>query len=370
MSRYTAEFLFYSVFPLYLKRLGYNGTQIGTILSFAPLLLVLALPIWSRFDGGNSRKKVLIIAAVVTVILQAVLSLPLPYCVFIMMAVLYSIFRAPFYPSIDSMATIFALENNLEYSSLRAYGSLGYIVGVVLGTAMLDTAGFLWILVLSTVIFTALMITSYSLKPLSVDKSVEAKGDIKLLFTNFRFLMFLIAQILIYAMFILNNNYDLLYLDFRGVKSYYFGIMTLLRVSIEILMLNYLARLKKLNFKTLFMIVPFLFILQSSMYYFNMPVYLTMASSVLTGVPGAIMIFLQNKYISRIVRPKNITMATYITALVQNLFIGIFTLLAGIIMDKTGINNIYLFSGISFVISVFFVSVFIKDTGKKNVFVK
>lgn len=369
LSRYLGESLFYSVFPLYLKRLNYTGTQIGTILSFSPLFLVLALPFWGKFDSGGARKKVLIVAALFTIMFQVILSIPLPYLVFAMFAIFYAIFKAPFYPSIDSMATLFAIENNSEFSALRAFGSLGYLLATVLGAIMIDSVPFKWILFCSTCFFIVLMVTSYSLKPLKTDcpKSSKIKGNYKELFTNFNFIMFLIAQVLVYTMFIINCNFELLYLDYRGAPSYYFGLTTLGRVGFEILSFNILIRIK-LSFKKMFVFVPFLFILQSSLFFFKVPIAMIIPATMLTGFSGGVLIYLNNKYISKIVRPENITIATYTTVMMQNIFIALFLFLGGIIVDKLGINFVYLITGISFSLAVAFISVFIKNLSR-NTFV-
>lgn len=361
LTRYLAECIFSSVFPLYLKRLDYTGTQIGTILSFSPLFLVLALPFWSRFDSGNARKKVLILAAIFTIVLQIIISIPLPYFLLIIFAILYAIFKAPFYPSIESMSTIFAIENKIEYSSLRAFGSLGYLLAVVLGAIMIDSVDFRWILASSSILFLVLIMTSFSLKPLKTDSlKVKNKGNYKLLFTNVSFLLFLVAQVLAYSMFILNSNFELLYLDFRGAPSYYFGISTLGRVGLEIVCFNLLIR-SKISFKKLFVFVPFMLLVQSISFFLKMPVSLILLFTISTGFSGGVLIYLNNKYISRIVRPENITIATYTMAIIQNIFIAIFVFVGGVIIDKLGIHFVYLMSGISFAIAIVFISLCIKN---------
>lgn len=368
LSRYIAEFLFYSVFPLYLKKLSYSGTQIGLILSLSPLLLVMALPFWSRFDSGSARKKVLIIAAVSTIALQIVLSVPMQFVFFALFAALYAIFKAPFYPSIDALATIYSMENKIEYSSLRAFGSLGYIIAVVVATSLIDRVSFVWLLSLSTALFLILILSTISLKPLQSDIiKGEDKSNLKLLFKNHYFIIFLIAQVFVFSTFMINCGFDLLYLDSRGVSPAFFGISTIGRVSIEIISFFILVKLK-IPYKKMFVILPAFFLVQSILYFFTVNIYIILTITMLTGFPGGALFYLNNKYIARIVRIKNITKATYITAIVQNLFIAIFTFLSGIIIDHIGIRYIYLFTGCSFIFSIPFIAIFFKNVENKNIF--
>ncbi len=55
-TRNFGEFIFYNYLALYLKNLNYSGAMIGTLLSFAPLFLVLALPFWGKVENRIPRR--------------------------------------------------------------------------------------------------------------------------------------------------------------------------------------------------------------------------------------------------------------------------------------------------------------------------
>lgn len=360
-TRYFAEFTFYSFLSLYLKNEGYSGTKIGTVLSFSPLLFVLALPLWNKFDNGGFRNKLIVVAAAMTVAFQFLFLIPMPFILVSVITILYSISRAPFSPSIDSMSYIYSLENNYEYSKLRSFGSIGFIVAVIIGSFLFDSVGFKWMIMLSAVIFAGFSLTSLSLKPLTLDNTKdEKKGDYKQLFKNSLFVKFLIAQVLCFAMMNINNTYELLYMNSRNIKTYYYGLYSFVRVLFEIVMLILLTKSTK-SYKLWFMVVPILLIGQSGIYFFNAPFIMLFLGAIVAGSASGIIIFLNNKYIVKIVRPKNITIATYITVIVQNLSLALFVFIAGIVYDKLSINHIYLFSGISLVGSTLFILFFFKN---------
>lgn len=370
LTRNWAEFIFYIYLPLYLKNLNYSGTMIGTILSFSPLLIVIALPVWGKVENIIERKYIIIIAAALTVTMQYFLIIPSSFVIIASLTVLYSFVRAPLYPSIDSIATIYCIEKKLEFSSLRAWGSFGYLLAVLLGGVLFDYVAFIWIVLLSTVLFVALIYSSAAIQPLEVDADKLArrnrKGSLKQLLMNPFFVKFLIAQVLCYTAICVNNVFDILYLTNRGVATSVFGLISMARISFEIVCFKYIRR-SNFSYKTLFAAVPVMMLTQSVLYFFRAPIIMLFSTVIFTGTAIGIIIYLNNKYIGQIVRPKNITLATYVTAIVQNLSIAIFTFFGGMVYDLLGPNNIYLFTGISFTIGFVFIAIFINKTGRYTI---
>lgn len=369
-TRNLGEFIFYIYLPLFLKNMNYSGTMIGTILSFSPLFLVLALPIWGKIENIISRKHIIIIAAAMTVVMQYFLIIPSNFIIIASLTVVYSLVRAPLYPSIDSMATLYCIEEKIEFASLRSWGSFGYLIAVVVGGFLFDKYHFLLIVLISTALLILLMYSTASIKPLQVDadkiKGMRRRGNIKQLFRNPFFVKFIIAQILCYTAICVNNIFDILYLTDRGLATYLFGIITMGRISVEILCFKFIRKLN-FSYKTLFAAVPLLMLVQSILYFFNAPILSVIAIVFCSGIAIGIIIYLNNKYIAQIVRPKNITMATYVTALIQNLSVAVMTFFGGLVFDAFGIRFIYLITGISFVIGFVFIILFINKTGKYTI---
>ena len=138
----------------------------------------------------------------------------------------------------------------------------------------------------------------------------------------------------------------------------------LIRVAFEILAFHIL-RAKKFNYKLLFILSPILMITQCVVYIFTLPMYYIYFTLIFSGCSGGILFYLNNKYICLIVRPRNITVATYIMIIVQNLFIALFIILGGLIYDYHGIEYIYLFTLCLFIVGAIFVTIFFKKNPKR-----
>ena len=369
-TRNLGEFIFYIYLSKYLMNLDYSGTMIGTVLSFSPLFIVITLPVWGRIESVISRKHIIILAASMTLIMQYFLIIPTAFPVIVMFTIIYSFVRAPLYPSIDSMSTLYCIENNIEFSSVRSWGSLGYLIAVGVGGFLFDRVHFFWILVVSTFVFFAMFFFTAKIRPLGVDAdklvSQKKKGATKQILKNPFYIKFIIAQILCYTAINVNNGFDILYLTERGAPTYLFGIFTVGRIVFELLLFRVINK-TNFSYKTLFAAVPVLMLVQCVLYFFEAPIEYFFGMIIFNGTAIGIIIYLNNKYIAQIVSPKNITRATYITAIVQNLSIAIFLFFAGLIYDNLGAKYIYMTTGIFFIIGFIFIMLFIKKTGKYTI---
>lgn len=366
-TRYFGEFIFYTLLTVFLDDKGFNGTLVGTVLSFSPLMLALSLPLWVAADTGRTRKILVIAAAIVMMALEIVITLTPSITLIILFMVLYSVIRAPLSPSLDAMTTVFCVESGREYSVFRSYGSSGYMIAILLGSYIYGKIDFIWIVMISCVFLTGFVIMSTFVHPLEIDKDVSSeKHDYKLLFTNRDFILFLIVQVVVFAFLNVNNSYEVLYLRGRGLNTAMFGVTTLIRVTCEILTFAFLRKVK-INHKLLFILMPLMMISQSLLYFFNAPVFTLFMVVVITGSASGIIIYLNNKYIARIVRPKNITVATYICVMAQNLSLALYLFLGGVVIDRLGIEFVYLFTAVIFLFGAVFVAVFFKKNPEQKI---
>ncbi|NCA92650.1 MFS transporter [bacterium] len=362
-TRFLGEFIFSILLTIFLKDRGFSGVKLGTLLSFSPFILALSLPLWALIDKGRSRKMLVIAASAMLIILELLIYKTQSFAVVAILMVFYSISRAPLSPSLDSMTTVYCIENKKEFSSFRIFGSVGYILAILIGSYLYEKLDFIYIIFTSIIFLSGFIITSIFTKALDIDKVnkhiSEEKHDFKLLFTNKAFIVFLIAQLLCAAVLMLNNSYEIIYLQYRGVPTSQFGVTTLIRVTSEILALLLLRKIKP-NFKLFYILIPLMILPQSIIYFSDAPIYTLYLVVITAGAASGFQIFLNNKYISHIVSPRNITIATYSITMLQNIFTALYILLGGVIIDHAGIKYVYLCSGIMFIIAAIFITIFFK----------
>lgn len=366
--RYFGEFIFYSLLTVYLKDKGFSGTQVGAVLSFAPVIFACSLPLWLLFDNGKSRKLLVLTSVMLIIGLEFTLLSIRVFSVLAAVMVIYSVSRAPLSSSLDAMTYVYCIENNKHFSAIRIFGSAGFIAAMLLGSYLYEIVDYVWIAAVSACILLLFLALFLRTMPLNIDKTAKKdyNHDFSLLFKNKEFLVFLLIQTGLNALLNLNCSYDILYQQSRGLDTSVFGIATLVRVTAEIILLSLLQK-NKVPFRYLYLSVPFLIIAQSVVYFFSAPVWTIFPVLASAGAASGILIYLGNRYISLIVRPRNITIANYTLVIVSNLGMAVCLFGGGVIIDVFNINYIYLFSGIGLTLFSFLVAMFVhKDPVPKN----
>ncbi|MDR1940493.1 MAG: MFS transporter [Clostridiales bacterium] len=362
---YQIGVMFFPYIALYLKDGGYSGAEYGAVMSFNYLIIAVSLPLCSMFDRGERGRKIFAAVFAVVMIAAQWFFVGLNSLTAIIAAVFAaSVAKAALNTSVDNVATVYCVETSQEFSKYRSYSSFGYILANVAAGFMYDKAGFEAILIFSSLASFAFIFSFFAVKPLDLDKTFDKKEpNYRLLFTNKAFIMFLIYQILCFSVFTFINHYDIIYQNMRGLPSYFFGITTLIRVGFEILTFIFLTK-KKISYKKMLLLAPVFLLIQSAAYFFMIPTGLIFVIMAFAGTGSGLLIFANNKYLNKIVRTRNVTVALYVSAFIQNLFTGIMVLIGGGAIDGYGVKYLFLASGIAVFCAVIFAGVFVKNENK------
>ncbi|WP_158736424.1 MFS transporter [Alteribacillus sp. YIM 98480] len=137
---YSALTIIVGYAPVYFQYKGISQTHIGWLMAIGPLASVFAQPFWGyRSDKWKSIKKVLMVcmgaAIVMSIILFQMNSLPtlmlFMFCLFI--------FLAPCTALGDSLAQKTAIQEKVNFGSIRMWGSLGFAVTSLVTGFILET---------------------------------------------------------------------------------------------------------------------------------------------------------------------------------------------------------------------------------------
>ena len=198
----------------YLKEIGLDGTQIGTIVAVGSLVSIFFQPCWGVLSDrtGKTKKIVLLL-----VILSTFFTLLVPvfrnyYIILLLSAALY-IFQCGVFPIIDTMG----LKSGINFGNIRQWGAIGFALAVLITGVIADNFGLKWIFIIYGISF---MITLVFLKPIKVsskgDNTIKLKG-VRKLFRNKRYLLFLISSFFISGTISAHNSYfGLLYENLGG----------------------------------------------------------------------------------------------------------------------------------------------------------
>lgn len=173
-----------------------------------------------------------------------ILFLYIPSETFLPLFIITIIFNAiypNFLPAIESSATILVATDHINYGKSRAYGSIGYAVGLIIVgtfTSLFTDAAIFWIMCIGLLFMAFTMYQKtpdiIQTKPKFTTQKVEYDSILKLL-TSSRFLIVLIISILLQGAHTSYYNYGFIYLQEIGVNSFYIGIILNLAILLEII---------------------------------------------------------------------------------------------------------------------------------------
>jgi oligosaccharide:H+ symporter len=130
---------------LYFQHLGLSGDQIGLLMGFIPLVILLAAPFWTGLADATHRHRAVLLGTLAATAILAI-SVPLfrrPVWIFPVIGV-YAFFAAPAMPLCDS-ATLAMLGGAADrYGRIRLWGTVGWgLAGPFVG-ALLQRWGLQW----------------------------------------------------------------------------------------------------------------------------------------------------------------------------------------------------------------------------------
>ena len=150
---------------------------------------------------------------------------------------LLSFFLPAIMPGLDSTAGILVQKYNIHYGRSRSYGSLGFIVSVIivsLVSALYGDQSMLWLMIAYTLLLVAVNLQRV---PEALKEKPNKKGNnvsFKAIFKTRHFVFILILVTLIQGSHAAYYNYGYLYLEHLEVPKYLIGIVINVGVGFEI----------------------------------------------------------------------------------------------------------------------------------------
>ena len=373
-KKFNIQYLLYygavgSIFPLlsrYLSEvLEFNGKQIGTILALPPLIGLFTLPLFGAvYDNVKKPKK--LIFALIMIATGIVFFIPQAQS-FVFSALLittFQFFNRPVGSMLDSYTIQATKEENLDYGSVRTFGSWGYVLASFF-------LGFL-------VEFTSLKVIFYSVGIFLILSMLNLKGfknyqrkvdkhsflkDLKDLSKNKEFIILIISYSLIFGISNVSNGYDSVRLAELGYGSIYIGVLIFSQVFFELLLMKHSEKIiNKFGYIKPFLVGGLAISLKWAVYYFTTNLWVFILFASLHGFMIALFLPTAIKYINKIV-PENV-LATALMLLSSALLmtLSIFLYLTGFIYDGLGMEFAYMLYFILSILGILLVGLLKKIT--------
>ncbi len=335
--------LFLSFFQIFLASKGFNESKIGIISSITPLLCIVANPLYSIIGKNNKRIRYLLLtlsgleALVILLVYQVN-----EFSLLIIVMCLVAVIDPPLFIILDSYASSFVKENNLNYSYIRIVGTLSYAIGALLAGYFIEYIGYNFIFISASLLMIISVVFIFLLKP---NKEIEErqKGDFSLLLKNKNFLLFAMYFIFILSFASLGDTYISIYLtNEKNLSESSFGLLNFSWVIVELLTVLILNKFKIKNDKILLILFGVCYLSRLVVIGIDAPKNIVIFCALLRGIGMGINIYLYIPLINRLVKSSNVSIALLLIGLFKSLLSTILISISGFVIEKTSYSMIFI----------------------------
>ncbi len=228
---------------LYLKSLGYNSLTIGGLVAILPATKLIAPYIWGWLADHTRRSMFIIRLASVLALLSFSLvfvSQQLWWLSFAM--VLFSFFWNATLPQFEAMTLNHLGNDTHRYSMIRLWGSLGFIVIVVIMGGLLESYGTELIPLVVLITFVIIALTSFVV-PEKLNTPHPDHSPIWHVIKQPKVLAFLAVSFLMLCSHGPYYTFYTIFLEEQGYSSYMIGVLWAVGVLAEIMVFLLMSRL-------------------------------------------------------------------------------------------------------------------------------
>ena len=334
--RYLGDSFYYPFISLYLVSCNLLESNIGFILSITPLVSIFTNPIYTKLcKNVKTTKNILTIITVIEALIIFTISFSNSFYLISALVFLLALFGTSHYGLMDSLITIFATKNNESFSKIRIFGSIAYVIGTTAGGYVIKLGGFHLCFGISCLLFVLSGFLYYSIKPMEEQQIISERPKYRDLLKNKEYLLFALFYVVFIGMMYASDYFFPVYLETRGITSSQYGLIYSYYVTLEVIVLFLLTRIKKQINNNLLLALATLFMLTRQIVnYLNAPIAIVIIASGFRGISWAIILHISYKYVVDLLGEKLGTIGIMTMTLFQSLLIFILNNVDGTLIER------------------------------------
>lgn len=375
---FTYYFLFYGSLPMYsifipiiLKEKGFSQTKIGMLLSLAPIIAIVSMPIWGAItDRMKSKNRVLKYILIFSGLSMLIFSKVNIHSYIFIAYGIFSFFNS----STISLGDTIALESlekiNGNYGSVRLGGTVGYAVMAILA-GKIASYNQSYVFVAYFILMIATLITLGKVPTIKGHMSSDNKGSIKDILRNKEILMMLVFNLLIFITICFYNSFFSLYYNTLTKDRTLLGIAYSIAALSEVpFLLNANKIIRKIGIYKLMISAFFITGIRWILMGMNYNPYVALGLQVLHGWGFMVFMYVIVIYIHNNVDEKLKTTGQSLVGVFGSLGIAsiIGNQVGGYLCDKMDINTVFIYCGIFMIMIMFLFIVIFPKMKMKNDF--
>lgn len=252
LVRYFGDSLFYNFLNRYYYHLGFSSFELSVLLALLPLMAVISNLVLSKVANSNRRNFILLL---IWSLLEG-----LGICgfffaksfVFVLLLDIVCFFcTTSYYNLLDTFGVKICEANSKSFSSIRVFGTIGYILGTFLGGIFIKNLSYEVTFLIGGSLYLLTCVLLLGFKFIDFKESEEkevGKIEYKKIFSNKCFIYYFIFGVILIS---INNSSDSLYGLFTasiGVNDDIYGYFSSFTVAIEAILLFLTSFFKRKRF--------------------------------------------------------------------------------------------------------------------------
>src|SRR3954447_14095593 len=126
---YMGNAVYGTFMPVYLKSIGLSQTSIATLLSFGPLIAILAQPLWGRIgDRAQSKNRVLQVLSLGSAVSILLLPVSHQYFYLLLIVCMVTFFQTSINPLSDAITLEHLARTKWNFGPIRLAGTIGFAI--------------------------------------------------------------------------------------------------------------------------------------------------------------------------------------------------------------------------------------------------
>jgi PPP family 3-phenylpropionic acid transporter len=340
----------YPLLAVYLDEgVGLSGSQIGTILSISPVVMIVIQPLWGILSDWTQKPRLLLtVSLLLTSITGLIYSQVDMFILLVIMAVILAAVQSGLTPLSDSIAFNYVQKVKGNYGSIRLWGALGFALAVIIAGWLADYIGLFIIFYLFSGLLLLAFLFSWKLPEENQAMKANLFSGMSTLAKRPRFILFLCTTFLVFGPIFANNSYFGLFIKDIGGTLTGVGIAFLFAAGSEAPFMQFANRfIQKIGMLQVLILAASVSMIRWFFYFFEPSLYLVYATTIAQGFSVGLSIPAALQYV-RDISPKEVQVtAVSIYAAVGSGFGAWFcTYFGGLILQWYSIKNVYLFFGI------------------------
>jgi len=274
--------LFLPYFNLYCYHLGFSGFEIGVLSSVRTLTTALFPMIWGALaDRFLIRRPIYIFCNFISTVIWALFLLTTDFWAMLAITAFYGFFYAPIIAFLESFSMDLLAQEKTRYGQLRAWGSLSFVLIVIIAGHLIDalsTEIILFLILAGSLIHSLL---SVNIPPVKQVRHASFSASAKTML-NRRVIIFLTGAFLMLVSHGTYYGFFSIHLENLGFSGSFIGMAWALASVAEIVvMINSEQILKRFSYENILIFSFIVAVIRWSMLYYATSAFLILFSQLL-----------------------------------------------------------------------------------------